>query len=370
MIFDEDVLDIVCDFILVNYFGCELGDVINVQVFMNNEFDMVIVKGQVKVEIIILGLIGIIYIMVNWEIEVQCVCLCLELVMVFDNIGLMSGFKILSLCDSVELLIEILYEVVEEFGDVCIGLVLFVVIVNVGMWFEWIWWFDLDGCFLIYVDWVGGILVDVEIEMCMGCCCCWCCMMIIEIINFIYWDLFDDMCYEEWEGCVEVCFILMDIDNMVLLIGSLEMFFVLYFVFDELDNDSDYWNDYFSDGVLGLMDDCLCNILKYEDNYVCDDYGLNMWCIMMLIMVLILLFLMINMVINCMGVSGIINIFQGVGWGICVILLEEFFIEGMSWDDCEVIKVMVIFIDGENVMFGCLIDLCLDYGVYGYFWDG
>ena len=367
---DEDALDIARDFISANYPGGELGDVMNVQVSMNNESDTVTVTGQARVQTIILGLIGIDFITVNWQTEVQRARSRLELVMVLDNTGSMGGSKISSLRDSAELLTEILQEAAEEPGDVRIGLVPFAATVNVGTGFERAWWLDPDGRSPIHADWAGGTSVDVEVETCTGRRRRRRCTTTVETVNFTHWDLFDDMRYEEWEGCVEARSIPMDIDNTVPSTSSPQTLFVPYFAPDEPDNDSDYRNNYLNDGVSGSTDDRLRNIPKYEDNYVRDDYGPNMRCTTTPITPLTSSSSTITSAINRMGASGTTNIPQGVGWGIRVISPEEPFTEGTSWDDRDVIKAMVILTDGENVMSGRSTTLRSDYGAYGYSRDG
>lgn len=338
---DEDALDIARDFISANYPGRELGDVMNVQVSMNNEADTVSVKGQARVETIVLGLIGINYITVNWETEVQRARSRLELVMVLDNTGSMGGSKIRSLRDSAELLTEILHEAAEQPGDVRIGLVPFAATVNVGTQFERAWWMDPNGDNPDHGDWSGSSDAN-------------------------HWDLFDQMRYEDWDGCVEARAIPMDIDNTPPSPGSPSTLFFPYFAPDEPDNDSDYRNNYLRDGTRGTYTRRLERLRKYDRGVVRDDYGPNMRCTTTPITALTASASTINTAIGRMGASGTTNIPQGVGWGIRVISPEEPFTEGTSWDDRDVIKAMVILTDGENVMSGRSTDLRSDYGAYGF----
>ena len=184
---DEDALGIAQDFIAANYPGRELGDVINVQVSMNDVSDTVTVTGQARVETIILGLIGINYITVNWESEVQRARSRLELVMVLDNTGSMGGSKIRNLRDSSELLTEILFDAADTPGDVQIGLVPFASTVNVGTQYERVWWLDPDARSPEHAVWSGG--------------------------TANHWELFDTLRGQSWNGCVEARAIPMDIDD-------------------------------------------------------------------------------------------------------------------------------------------------------------
>ncbi len=360
---NEDALSIANDFIRANYPGRELGTVQNVSVTIDDATDTVTVKGEAKVETIILGLIGMDYITVDWESEVQRARSRLELVMVLDNTGSMGGSKIRDLRDAAELLVDIVYESVEEVGDVKVGLVPFAATVNVGTNYARQWWLDPDALSPQHADWAGP--GPFEYEECTGrrrnrrCT--------TTTIEANHWDLFDMMPYESWEGCVEARAIPMDIDDTAPSNARPETLFVPYFAPDEPGHDSDYRNNYLSDGVSGSnSEDRLRNLIKYDGGTVQDDYGPNMRCTTRPITPLTTSTATLYSDIRSMGASGTTNIPQGVGWGIRVISPGEPFTQGVAWDDREVVKAMVILTDGENVMSGRSTYLRSDYGAYGF----
>lgn len=359
---DEQALSIANDFIRANYPGRELGTVQNVSVTIDDATDTVTVKGEAKIETIILGLIGMDYITVDWQSEVQRARSRLELVMVLDNTGSMGGSKIRDLRDAAELLVDIVYESVEEVGDVKVGLVPFAATVNVGTNYARQWWLDPDALSPQHADWAGG--QTFEQEVCTGRRRRRTCTTVTIEPN--HWDLFDMMRYESWAGCVEARAIPMDIDDTAPSNSRPETLFVPYFAPDEPGNDSDYRNNYLSDGVSGDSEDRLRNLIKYDDGRVQDDYGPNMRCTTRPITPLTTSASTLYSNINAMGASGTTNIPQGVGWGIRVISPGEPFTQGVPWDDREVVKAMVILTDGENVMSGRSTYLRSDYGAYGF----
>ncbi|MBR9824468.1 MAG: VWA domain-containing protein [Alphaproteobacteria bacterium] len=329
------------DFIVANYPDYEVGNLQNLVISLNDTDDTVLVTGEARLDTIMLGLIGIDEITVSWESEVQRARQRLELVMVLDNTGSMGGSKLNDMRDSAELLTEILFDAVDQPGDVNIGLVPFAATVNVGTNFERAWWLDPNGDAPEHGDWSGGRDAN-------------------------HWDLFDQMRNEEWEGCVEARPIPMDIDNTEPNRNSPETLFFPYFAPDEPDNDNDYRNDYLNDGRTGTDHQRLRNMSKYNNARVLRDYGPNMRCTTTPITPMTTNENTVLTALGRMNASGTTNIPQGVGWGIRVISPEEPFTEGTSWDDREVIKAMVILTDGENVMSGRSTYLRSDYGAYGF----
>ncbi|WP_417486319.1 pilus assembly protein TadG-related protein [Maricaulis sp.] len=349
------------NFIDANYPGRELGVVQNVNVFIDDETDTVTVRGEARVRTTMLGMIGLDYITVHWESEVQRARQRLELVMVLDNTGSMGGSKIRNLRDSAELLTEILFDAADDPEDVKIGLVPFAATVNVGTNYERAWWLDPLAASPLHAEWAGGSTV--EVETCTGrgrrrrCT--------TEEITINHWDLFDDLRNTEWEGCVEARAIPMDIDDTPPSAGNPQTLFVPYFAPDEPDNDRDYSNDYLSDGLTGGLLGRLLNLLKY-DNGRPSGGSPNMACTTEPITPLTTNRTRLLNAIDDMDASGTTNIPQGVGWGIRVLSPQEPFTEGAAYDDREIIKAMVILTDGDNVLTGRSTDLRSDYSAYGF----
>lgn len=361
---NDDALTIARDFLDANYPSRELGTVQNVSVSINEQTDTVTVRGEAKVATAFLGMMGIEYLTVHWESEVQRARSRLELVMVLDNTGSMSGSKIADLRDSAELLTEILFDAAEDDDDVKIGLVPFAATVNVGTGFEREWWMDPDARSPEHAAWTGGN--PIEVETCTGRRRRRVCTT--EEVTVNHWDLFDAMPYEEWEGCVEARAIPYDIDDTPPSNGNPSTLFVPYFNPDEPDynRDRDYRNDYMNDDTGGNDQTRVNNIEKYEGGRVRRDYGPNRRCTSTPITPLTNSQRTIEDGIDDMGASGTTNIPQGVGWGIRVISPGEPYTEGVAWDDDEVVKAMVILTDGDNVMSGRSTWLRSDYGAYGF----
>ncbi|MAC90564.1 vWA domain-containing protein [Maricaulis sp.] len=349
------------DFIDANYPGRELGVVQNVNVYIDDETDTVTVSGEARVRTTMLGMIGLDYITVHWESEVQRARQRLELVMVLDNTGSMGGSKIRNLRDSAELLTEILFDAADDPEDVKIGLVPFAATVNLGTNYERAWWLDPDALSPLHAEWAGGSTV--EIETCTGrrrrrrCT--------TEEITINHWDLFDDLRNTPWGGCVEARAIPHDIEDTPPSRSDPQTLFVPYFAPDEPDDDRDYSNDYLGDGLTGELLERLLNLLKY-DNGRPSGGGPNMACTTTPITPLTSNRSRLLDAINDMGASGTTNIPQGVGWGVRVLSPQEPFTEGTSYDDREIIKAMVILTDGENVLRGRSTDLRSDYSAYGF----
>lgn len=88
---------------------------------------------DVVVDMVILDVIGINIFNVGVEMVVICEVKNIEVVMVFDNIGFMSGSKIEFLKIVVEILVNVLFGEFVIFDNVKIGLVFFVIFVNIGL---------------------------------------------------------------------------------------------------------------------------------------------------------------------------------------------------------------------------------------------
>lgn len=203
---ETEAAGIASEFIVANYPDRELGLVGNIVVQLDPDQDRVTVRAESRVETIVLGLIGIEYITVHWESEVQRARSSLELVMVLDNTGSMGGSKISSLRSAGLLLTDILFDGADP-NRLKIGLVPFSATVNVGTWHERAWWLDANAQSPLHAE------------------------------NFDpaanRWDLYDSLQNRAWEGCVEARAIPHDIEDTAPDTGYPETLFLPYFAPDE-----------------------------------------------------------------------------------------------------------------------------------------
>jgi Flp pilus assembly protein TadG len=363
---DADALAIANGFINANYPERELGDITDISVTLDPVTDSVTVRGAARVRTTMLGLAGIPSITVHWESVAQRARQRIELAMVLDNTGSMRGSKISGLRDAAHLLSEILFEGINDPGDVMIGLVPFAATVNVGTGFERDWWLDPDAISPIHAQWAGG---DQTTEVCTGRGSRRSCTT--TTIHPNHWDLFDTLRSTDWGGCVEARALPMDIDDTVPTLSRPETLFVPYFAPDEPDT-SGYSNSYLSDalpsGVSGSSANRLRNLEKYE-NARPNFNGPNAACTVTPITPLTATRSRVDNAISDMEASGNTNIANGIGWGVRVLSPQMPFTEGVPYDDRSVLKAMVILTDGENVLSGQNNDFMSRYEAYGFISD-
>lgn len=364
---DEDALEIATGFINANYPENELGDITSVSVTVDPVTDSVTVRGTAKVRTTMLGLAGIQSIDVHWESVAQRARQRIELAMVLDNTGSMRGSKIRGLRDAAHLLSETLYEGVDDPNDVKIGLVPFAATVNVGTGFARDWWLDPNAISPVHAQWAGG---PYEVEECTGRGRRRSCTT--TTINPNNWELFDSLRNTSWGGCVEARSLPMDIDDTTPTPNRPETLFVPYFAPDEPDI-ANYSNDYLDDGLLGNIGggifERLQNLLKYDNARPSFD-GPNAACTVTPITPLTTSRSRIDSAISDMEASGNTNIANGVSWGVRVLSPQMPFTEGVSYDDRDVLKAMVILTDGQNVLSGQNTAFMSRYEAYGYIADG
>ena len=360
---DEDALAIATGFINANYPERELGNITSVTVDLDPVTDSVTVRGTAQVRTTMLGLAGIQTIDVHWESVAQRARQRIELAMVLDNTGSMRGSKIRGLRDAAHLLSEILYEGGDDPNDVMIGLVPFAATVNVGTGFTRDWWLDPEALSPVHAQWAGG---EFEVEECTGrrrrrrCT--------TTTVHPNHWDLFDSLRNTSWGGCVEARSLPMDIEDTTPNLGRPETLFIPYFAPDEPDI-SRYSNDYLDDDITGGIFERLHNLLKY-DNARPSFNGPNAACTVTPITPLTNSRSRVDNAISDMEASGNTNIANGVSWGVRVLSPQMPFTEGVSYDDRDVLKAMVILTDGQNVLSGQNNAFMSRYEAYGYIADG
>ncbi|MGK0265964.1 MAG: Flp pilus assembly protein TadG [Maricaulis sp.] len=379
---DEDALEIATSFINANYPERELGDITDISVTLDPVTDSVTVRGAAQVRTTMLGLAGINTITVHWESVAQRARQRIELAMVLDNTGSMRGSKISGLRDAAHLLSEILFDGADDPDDVKIGLVPFAATVNVGTGFERDWWLDPDATSPIHAQWAGG---DFESETCTSsggggrgrgrgrhgrdddddddddATCT------TETIHPNHWDLFDELQYTNWGGCVEARSLPMDIDDTPPSTSRPETLFIPYFAPDEPDI-SNYSNDYLDDDTSGGVVERMQYLPKYDDARP-DRGGPNYACTVTPITPLTATRSRVDSAISDMEASGNTNIANGVGWGVRVLSPQMPFTEGTDYDDRDVLKAMVILTDGQNVLNGQNTEFMSRYEGYGYIND-
>jgi len=365
IISDEDALAIATGFINANYPERELGDITSISVTVDPETDSVTVRGTARVRTTMLGLAGIQTIDVHWESVAQRARQRIELAMVLDNTGSMRGSKISGLRDAAHLLSEILFEGADDANDVKIGLVPFAATVNVGTGFARDWWLDPDATSPIHAQWAGG---DYTSEVCTGRGRRRTCTT--TSIHPNHWDLFDELRNTSWGGCVEARSLPMDIDDTAPSTSRPETLFIPYFAPDEPDIGR-YSNDYLDDSLPGNgggIFERLQNLLKYDNARPSFD-GPNAACTVTPITPLTNSRSRVDNAISDMEASGNTNIANGVSWGVRVLSPQMPFTEGVSYDDRDVLKAMVILTDGQNVLSGQNNAFMSRYEAYGYIND-
>ena len=344
---ETEAAGIASEFIVANYPDRELGLVGNIVVQLDPDQDRVTVRAESRVETIVLGLIGIEYITVHWESEVQRARSSLELVMVLDNTGSMGGSKISSLRSAGLLLTDILFDGADP-NRLKIGLVPFSATVNVGTWHERAWWLDANAQSPLHAE------------------------------NFDpaanRWDLYDSLQNRAWEGCVEARAIPHDIEDTAPDTGYPETLFLPYFAPDESNyaNNASYANSYLNDGMGGSNERArMRNTPKYTNAWInSGSRGPEWGCTARPITPLTNQRNVIDDAIEDMIASGTTNIPIGISWGVRVLSPGMPFTEGVSYDEEGTIKAMVVLTDGENYLDGRNNPNYSHYSGYGYMRDG
>lgn len=344
---EADAAGLAADFINANYPDRELGAIQNVTVDLDDNTDRVIVRAESRVDTIILGLIGLDYITVHWESEVQRARSSLELVMVLDNTGSMGGSKIASLRDAGLLLTDILFDGADA-DRLKIGLVPFSATVNVGTGFARDWWLDPEARSPLHSE------------------------------NFNpsanRWELYDTLRNRSWTGCVEARSIPHDVEDTTPDTSDPDTLFVPYFAPDESNyaSNSGYSNSYLNDGIGGYDERArMRNTPKYTDAWInSSSRGPQRGCTARPITPLTDHRRTIDDAIGDMIASGTTNIPIGVSWGVRVLSPGMPFTEGVSFEEDDTIKAMVVLTDGENYLNGRNNANYSDYSGYGYVRDG
>ncbi|BDX00835.1 hypothetical protein MACH15_25870 [Maricaulis maris] len=344
---DERATDLARDFITANYPDREIGAIQDLAVEIDPASDRVTVRAASRVETIILGLIGIDYITVHWESEVQRARSSLELVMVLDNTGSMGGSKIASLRSAGLLLTDILFEGADP-NRLKIGLVPFSSTVNVGTAYERAWWLDPNAQSPLHSE------------------------------NFSpaanRWDLYDTIRNRDWTGCVEARAIPHDIEDTLPDPADPDTLFVPYFAPDESSYAaySGYSNSYLSDGMGGSDERArMRNTPKYTNAWINSSSRGPQWgCTARPITPLTNRRTTIDNAISDMIASGTTNIPIGISWGVRALSPGMPFDEGVGFEEEGTIKAMVVLTDGENVLNGRNNPNYSDYSGYGFVRDG
>jgi Flp pilus assembly protein TadG len=340
----EDAQALALAVISANYPEREFGDLGGVNISIDDFNNVVTVTGTSTVQTAFLGLIGIHYLTVGWESEVQRARTALELVMVLDNTGSMSGSKISALRDAAHLLTDILHDNAAEPELLEIGLVPFSSTVNVGTAHERAWWLDPDG---LSSDHANNFDPPAN-----------------------RWDVIDSMLYERWDGCVEARAIPLDVEDVPPDPGAPETLFLPYFAPDEPSGESGFSNSYMSDQMSG--GDLLARLTNSAKYAGVNPYGWasNWGCTARPVTPLTASRTTIDDAISDMIASGTTNIPIGISWGVRLLSPQEPFTEGNPWEDDDNIKAMVILTDGQNVINGRGNFNYSDYSGYGYVREG
>ncbi|WP_417486318.1 pilus assembly protein TadG-related protein [Maricaulis sp.] len=344
---ETEAASLASEFIAANYPDRELGVVGNIEVQLDPDQDRVTVRAESRVQTIVLGLIGIEYLTVHWESEVQRARSSLELVMVLDNTGSMGGSKISSLRSAGLLLTDILFDSSDP-NRLKIGLVPFSATVNVGSRYERAWWLDANAQSPLHAE------------------------------NFDpaanRWDVYDNLRNREWAGCVEARAIPHDVEDTPPDAGDPDTLFLPYFAPDESNyaNNASYANSYLNDGMGGSDERArMRNTPKYNNAWINSSSRGPQWgCTARPITPLTDQRNVIDDAIGDMIANGTTNIPIGVSWGVRVLSPGMPFTEGVPFDQEDTIKAMVVLTDGENYLDGRNNPNYSHYSGYGYMRDG
>lgn len=302
-----------------------------------------------------------------------------ELALVLDNTGSMNGGgKIGALRDAANALVDVMYSGEGAADNVRISLVPFVTSVNIrtdGFSMDWM---DVNG----NSTWHG-----INFEDNPG-----------DKVN--HFDLFQQMqdgpgvpgSWDGWKGCVEARAEPYDLLDTSPDVGDPDTLWVPYFWPDEPDiNNGNYNNDYIddhkNDGTKwnGTGNEAerqfdewkYGNVAPYSGSDGIDETpsntsGPNKSCATPILPLTNNKQLMKDQIDDMRGwnASGT-NIALGMSWGWRVLSPTEPFTEGVSYDDPETLKAMVVLTDGENVVWGGWDGHNKsDYTGYGYLSNG
>lgn len=330
------------DYILSNYDSDTLGTLTSLSAAEVG--GVVTVSAEATFETAFLEIIGYSELVVRVDTEVVRNQKGLELVMVLDNTGSMSGSKISDLRVAANQLVDILYGETADTDTLKIGLVPFAAAVNIGTSALAEGWMDENGDAAL-----AAAKMNYDPDQ-------------------TVWDLFDEIPNRSWNGCVEARQQPWDTTDDAPSSG--DFLFQPYFSPDERSSSS-YDNSYFPDGISGTTSVRQEYVGKYNGSSVSSSSkGPLRGCSVEPVTRLTSEKSIVTDAINAMEARNYTHIPVGLVWGWRLISPGAPFTEGVSYDDEDWNKAMVILTDGENTIDRESNDNKSNYSAYGHLIDG
>lgn len=342
---EAELTQIAQSYFNANYPAAELGVPGNLNVTFGN--DTVGISATASVHTTLMGLVGTHHVNVSADTEVTRKITGVELVMVLDNTGSMSSNgKIDALKTAAKDLVEVLFGDKETHQYLKVGLVPFAAAVNVGTQYENSGWIDRTAQSSVHgynFKWTNNIKNR--------------------------FDLYDKLTNKSWNGCVEARPMPMDIEDTPPDGSNGDTLWVPYFAPDEPDYD-EYYNSYLDDKAKSGWSNQKRQekLKKYKNESVSGD-GPHYNCKTKPITPLTSTKSAVIDAINDMNATGTTNIPFGLAWGWRVISPGEPFTEGVSYDNAQYRKVLILLTDGQNVIGSADNHNESRYGAYGFVKD-
>jgi len=331
-------------FFEANYPAGKLG--VTADVTIQQLDGVVVIEGKAKVQTVMVGFIGYPEIDVAATVEITRESKGLEVVLVLDNTGSMSSNgKLNAMKTAATEMVEILFGDETNPEKLKVGLVPFAAGVNLGP----------DFVDTGYMDTAGISSTHGE--------------------NFTpgtnVWDLYDDIRNKSWEGCVETRPYPYDETDACPSSGNGDTLWVPWFAPDEPDKGGTYYNKYLSDGYKkrskASVDDRQRNTAKYNNSYVNSSYyGPSYGCNIPAVTALTNSRSTVEDGIDDLVADGYTHIPIGLAWGWRLLSPQAPFTQGVSYEDEEYTKAIILLTDGQNVLGSMSNHNGKRYTAYGY----
>jgi len=169
------------------------------------------------------------------------------------------------------------------------------------------------------------------------------------------WDLYDELRNRSWEGCVETRPYPYDETDTVPSSGNGDTLWVPWFAPDEPDKGGTYYNNYLSDGYSWWSnvstDTRQRNVSKYNNkNVSSNSKGPSYGCSIPAVTALTNQRSTVENGIDDLVASGYTHIPIGLAWGWRLLSPQAPFTEGVSYEDEEYTKAIILLTDGQNVL--------------------
>ncbi|MBV1887208.1 MAG: hypothetical protein KUG61_09000, partial [Parvibaculaceae bacterium] len=311
-----------------NYPASKLGVAADVTIRQHD--GIVIVEGTAKVQTVMVGFIGVSEIEVGATVEITRESKGLEVVLVLDNTGSMaSNGKLSAMKSAATEMVEILFGSETQPEKLKVGLVPFAAGVNLGSDF-------IDSG---HMDTAGISSTHGE--------------------NFTsptnVWDLYGNLRNRSWEGCVETRPYPYDETDAIPSSSNGDTLWVPWFAPDEPDKGGTYYNNYLNDGFKSnskaSVDKRQRKTGKYKNKKVSSNSkGPAYGCDIPPVTALTNHRDIVEDGIDDLVADGYTHIPIGLAWGWRLLSPQAPFTEGVSYEDDEYTKAIILLTDGQNVL--------------------